>query len=335
MADTLEPAPEPPLILRKRIKLPEAPHGGAWKVAYADFVTAMMAFFLLLWLLNVTTEDKKQGISDFFEPVGVSKEQTGSGSVLKGLAMDAQGALRSSGSPPRIIVAIPTFGSRDTGSSEGKEDAPAVVGGGYTDGVDEKQVDDVDENRFKQVISALRQAIQEIPDLSQMQDNLLLEETPEGLVIQILDRTKLRMFTGKDATYTERGKHLIAIIASIIGPLPNRISITGHTDDWDKSVPESARMWEISGNRANAARVILAAFGVAKSRFARVIGKADKQPVQAGVMKSERNNRVSILLMHRGQPAGTVGGTVGSTGGSTGDNTGGNTGGAAAAKPKG
>ena len=193
MADTLEPAPEPPLILRKRIKLPEAPHGGAWKVAYADFVTAMMAFFLLLWLLNVTTEDKKQGISDFFEPVGVSKEQTGSGSVLKGLAMDAQGALRSSGSPPRIIVAIPTFGSRDTGSSEGKEDAPAVVGGGYTDGVDEKQVDDVDENRFKQVISALRQAIQEIPDLSQMQDNLLLEETPEGLVIQILDRTKLRL----------------------------------------------------------------------------------------------------------------------------------------------
>ena len=69
MSDTLEPADEPPIILRKKTRMPEEPHGGAWKVAYADFVTAMMAFFLLLWLLNVTTEDKKQGISDFFEPV--------------------------------------------------------------------------------------------------------------------------------------------------------------------------------------------------------------------------------------------------------------------------
>jgi chemotaxis protein MotB len=307
MADTLEPAVEPPLILRKTIKLPEEPHGGAWKVAYADFVTAMMAFFLLLWLLNVTTEDKKQGISDFFEPVGVSKEQTGSGSVLKGLAMDAQGALRSSGSPPRITVAIPTFGSRDTGSSEGKEDAPAVVGGGYTDGVDEHQVDDADDDRFKQVIAALRQAVQEIPELAQMQDNLMLEPTPEGLLIQILDRTKLRMFAGKDSTYTERGKHLIAIIASIIGPLPNRISITGHTDDWDKSIPEGGRKWEISGNRADAARVILSAFGVAKPRFARVIGKADKEPLQPGVLKSDHNNRVSILLMRRDPSSQTVG----------------------------
>jgi chemotaxis protein MotB len=299
MADTLEPAVEPPIILRKKIRLPETPHGGAWKVAYADFVTAMMAFFLLLWLLNVTTEDKKQGISDFFEPVGVSKEQTGSGSVLKGLAMDAQGALRSAGSPPRVTVAIPTFGSRDTGSSEGKEDAPAVVGGGYSDGIDQNQVDDAEEKQFKQVIAALRQAVQEIPELAQMQDNLLLEQTPEGLLIQILDRVKLRMFTGNGAEFTERGKHLIAIIASIVSPLPNRISITGHTDGWGPSIPESGRKWEISGNRADSTRVILTAFGVAKGRFARVVGKADKEPIQPSVPKADRNNRVSILLMHR------------------------------------
>jgi len=120
MADTLEGAEQGPIILRKKVMLPEEPHGGAWKVAYADFVTAMMAFFLLLWLLNVTTEDKKQGISDFFEPIGVSEEQTGSGGVLKGLAMAAEGALRSAGSPPRITVPIPTFGSRDAGASEGR-----------------------------------------------------------------------------------------------------------------------------------------------------------------------------------------------------------------------
>jgi chemotaxis protein MotB len=302
MSDTLEPAAEKPIILRKKIRLPEVPHGGAWKVAYADFVTAMMAFFLLLWLLNVTTEDKKQGISDFFEPVGVSKEQTGSGSVLKGLAMDAQGALRSAGSPPRITVAIPTFGSKDTGASKGKNDSPDVIGGGYTAGIDRQNVDEAEDNAFKKVIADLRQAVQESPELAQMQDNLLLEQTPDGLLIQILDRVKLRMFVDNGAALTERGKHLIAIIGSIVGRMPNKISITGHTDGWDASLPEGSRKWEISGNRANAARAVLAGFGVGKGRFSRVIGKADHEPLQPGVPKSERNNRVSILLMSRSRP---------------------------------
>ncbi|MGH6913280.1 MAG: flagellar motor protein MotB, partial [Geminicoccales bacterium] len=256
MSDMLEPAPESPIILRKKIRLPEQPHTGAWKVAYADFVTAMMAFFLLLWLLNVTTEDKKQGISDFFEPVGVSSEQTGSGSVLKGLAMDAQGALRSAGSPPRITVAIPTFGSKDTGSTEGKNDTPEAIGGGYTDGIDRHHVDDAEDQEFKRVIAALRQAVQESPELAQMQDSLLLEQTPDGLLIQILDRVEIRMFADHGAALTERGKHLLAIIASIVGRLPNKISITGHTDGWDKPRPEAARKWEISGNRADTARMV-------------------------------------------------------------------------------
>jgi chemotaxis protein MotB len=302
MADTLEPAIEPPLILRKKIRLPEEPHGGAWKVAYADFVTAMMAFFLLLWLLNVTTEDKKQGISDFFEPVGVSKEQTGSGSVLKGLAMDAQGALRSAGSPPRITVAIPTFGTVQSGTSEGKAEAPQAVGGGYTDGVDQHNVDSVEEQQFKEVIAALRQAVQEIPELAQMQDNLLLEPTPDGLLIQILDRVKLRMFKRNSAELTERGEHLIAIIASISSRLKNKISLTGHTDSWAPPVEEASQKWEISGDRAEQARRTLIGFGVNKGRFFRVIGKADTEPLHSSAPKSDRNNRISILLLRKDHP---------------------------------
>jgi len=302
MADTLEPAGEPPLILRKRIRLPAAPHGGAWKVAYADFVTAMMAFFLLLWLLNVTTEDMKQGISNFFEPVGVSKEQTGSGSVLKGLAMDAQGALRSSGSPPRVTVVIPTFGSANSGTSEGKEDSPEAVGGGYTDGIDNKNVDTAEDQRFKEVIAALRQAVQESPELAQMQDNLLLEPTPDGLLIQILDRVSLRMFQGNSAKLTERGVHLIAIIASISARMNNKISLTGHTDRWMPPVPEADKKWEISGDRAEIARRTLIGFGTGKGRFFRVIGRADKDPLVASMPKSERNNRISILLLRHDHP---------------------------------
>jgi len=302
MADTLEPEVLPPIILRKTIKPPETPHGGAWKVAYADFVTAMMAFFLLLWLLNVTTEDKKQGISDFFEPVGVAQEQTGSGSVLKGLAMDAQGALRSSGSPPRVTVAIPTFGSRDTGMSEGKNTAPTAIGGGYTDGIDNQNVDESEDQRFKEVIASLRQAVREIPELAQMQDNLLLEPTPDGLLIQILDRVKVRMFDPYTARLTERGKHLMAIIASISSPLKNKISLTGHTDSWAPPRPEAGRKWEISGNRAEGVRRTLIGFGIGRDRFFRVVGKADREPLHASKPKSERNNRISILLLRHNHP---------------------------------
>ena len=302
MADTLEPAAEGPIILRKKVRLPEEPHGGAWKVAYADFVTAMMAFFLLLWLLNVTTEDAKQGISDFFEPVGISQEETGSGSVLKGLAMDAQGALRSSGSPPRVTVAIPTFGTKESGDSEGDNDAPETVGGGYTDGIDRNAADDIEEQQFKRVIAALRQAVQEIPEFAQMQDNLLLEPTPDGLMIQILDRVKLRMFDSNSAEFTDRGRHLVAIIASITEKLPNRITVTGHTDKWAAPLPEADRKWEISGKRAERARRTLIGFGVEKDRFFRVAGKADNDPLHSSAPVSDRNNRISILLLRQDHP---------------------------------
>ena len=104
MADTLE---DKPTILKKKKKIPAEGHGGAWKIAYADFVTAMMAFFLLLWLLNATTEEQMEGISDFFAPVNVSEEKTGIGEALKGLEVLAEGALRSASARPKITTQIP------------------------------------------------------------------------------------------------------------------------------------------------------------------------------------------------------------------------------------
>ncbi|MFT6581432.1 MAG: flagellar motor protein MotB [Alphaproteobacteria bacterium] len=103
-----------PIIIKKRIKPKENPHGGAWKVAFADFVTARMAFFLLLWLLNVTTDSQKQGISNLFEPDSFTDgDDAGAGGTLKGLALTAEGALKSSGSPPSVSVPIPSFGGQN------------------------------------------------------------------------------------------------------------------------------------------------------------------------------------------------------------------------------
>jgi len=297
MADTLHDADAGPIIIKKKIRLPEEPHGGAWKVAYADFVTAMMAFFLLLWLLNVTTEDKKQGISNFFEPIGVTANQTGSGGVLKGLAMSVKGALRSAGSPPSVTVTIPTFGSQDQGTSQGKHDNPVARGGGYSMGRDSHQTEDPDEESLKQVAAALRQAIQDVPEIGRMQDSLLVEQTPDGLRIQLLDQTKFRLFGGDDTTLTDRGRHFLAIIGSIIAHLPNKLAITGHTDKMPAQKIARRSGWEISGDRANSARRAMIEFGVTPARIVRVIGKADREPLRPHVKKSPHNHRISVLLL--------------------------------------
>ena len=303
MADTLHDADAGPIILKKKIRLPEEPHGGAWKVAYADFVTAMMAFFLLLWLLNVTTEDKKQGISNFFEPIGVTVNQTGSGGVLKGLAMSVKGALRSAGSPPSVTVTIPTFGSQDEGTSQGKHDNPVVRGGGYSMGRDSHQTDDREEESLKKIAAALRQAIRDIPIDSHMQDSLVVEQTPEGLRIQLLDQTKFRLFSGDETTLSDRGRHFLAIIGSIIADLPNELSIAGYTDEMPAQEIARRSGWEISGNRADNARRAIIEFGVAPARIVRVVGKADREPLRPNVRKSPHNHRISVLLLRAG-PAG-------------------------------
>lgn len=294
MADTLDDQNSGPIIIRKTIRLPEEPHGGAWKVAYADFVTAMMAFFLLLWLLNVTTEDTKRGISDFFEPIGISGEQTGSGGVLQGLAMAAKGALRSTGSPPRVVVPIPTFGGSDAGTSEGQQAAPKTHGGGNASGPTQ-QAWRTQEQKFKQVAAALRQAMQDIPELAREQEGLLVQQTPEGLRIQILDRLKLRLFEKDGVAFTPRGRHILAILGSIIAGMPNDIAVSGHAKSGHEIPAES--IWEMSGDRANNARKLLADFGVEENRFQRTVGKGDTDPINAREPTARQNDRVSILLL--------------------------------------
>ena len=298
MADTLEEVAPSPVFIRKTIRLPEQPHGGAWKVAYADFVTAMMAFFLLLWLLNVTTEDKKQGISNFFEPVGVTDEQTGSGGVLKGLAMSVEGALRSDGSPPRVSVSIPTFGSEDSGSTKGRHTMPETKGGGYTRGVYTRQVE-AEKRDFETIAAALRQSVQEIPELSRMQDSLVIEKTPEGLRIQLLDNAKLKMFMRDTAALSDRGRHLLAILSSILVRLPYKIAITGHASSPQDAQEISSGIWETSGLRAENARQALLDFGVSLDNIARIAGKGDSDPLDPNRRQAPRNNRISVLLMSR------------------------------------
>ena len=281
----------PPLVIKRKIKANHAPHGGAWKVAYADFVTAMMAFFLLLWLLNVATESNKQGISNYFEP-DISEEENseGSGQALAGLAQVAEGALKSAGSPPNITVPIATTCSK-TGGDEGKEereDAEALAE------AEAKRVQTELES-FAKVDAEIRQALQEIPELNDMQDSLMIDYTPEGLRIQILDQEDNPMFVDGRAVLNDQGRKRLAIVANVITQLPNFVVITGHTDSSGSSRRNYGN-WELSADRANTARRILVEFGLGAEKIAKVAGKADKEHLYPDKPNSPLNRRISITL---------------------------------------
>tara|TARA_Y100000766_G_scaffold263325_1_gene255231 strand:+ start:585 stop:1532 length:948 start_codon:yes stop_codon:yes gene_type:complete len=284
----------PPLVIKRKIKVNHAPHGGAWKVAYADFVTAMMAFFLLLWLLNVATESNKQGVSNYFEPdISEEEESEGSGQALAGLAQVAEGALKSAGSPPSITVTLANTGSK-TGGDESKEDhkdAEALAE------AEAKRVQTELEN-FAKVNAEIRQALQEIPELNDMQDSLMIDYTPDGLRIQILDQEDIPMFVDARAVLNDHGHKILAIVANIITQLPNLVVVTGHTDSSGSSGSSRRNYgnWELSGDRANTARRVLVEFGLGAEKIAKVAGKADKEHLYPDKPNSPLNRRISIIL---------------------------------------
>jgi chemotaxis protein MotB len=295
MADELQGDGLEPLILKKKIKAPAGHHGGAWKVAYADFVTAMMAFFLLLWLLNATTEEQMTGLSDFFAPPGAAQEGVGIGQSLAGLTAAVDGALRSASSPPATRVPLPAYGAEESGEARGEErEDPNLVN--TNEG--ERAAAQEEQELLDEAMSKLRQSIQEQSRVSDLQDSILFEITDEGLLIQLLDYQQREMFEPGTDQLTRRAIRLLALISSILVEMPNQLAITGHTD----SLPQPGATatygnWELSGDRAAASREWMARNGFPDERLVRVEGKADTELLDRRDPESERNRRISILLL--------------------------------------
>jgi chemotaxis protein MotB len=282
-------------------------HGGAWKVAYADFVTAMMAFFLLLWLLNATTEEQKRGIADYFTPSTASDSRSGAGSVLGGQTLASPGAALSRSAVPSISVDIkPTTGAAD---AEGEEDSGP---GGEnqtqarppTEGDLEKALAKKEEERFKKAEAELKQAIEQTPELKDLAKNLIVDRTPEGLRIQVVDQEGQPMFPLGSAEMLDRTKLLMKKIAQVIEKLPNRISISGHTDAQPfRGAKAGHRNWELSSDRALASRRELINGGFKSDRVLKVEGKAETDPLLKDDPKSPRNRRISIVLLREANEA--------------------------------
>ncbi len=353
-----------PIIIKKINKSAEGHHGGAWKVAYADFVTAMMAFFLLLWLLNVTTAEQKMGIADYFSPASASKQTSGSGGVLGGQTIRVDGAMVNASSPPGVTVPTPTMPAaansqeqtddmQDSSSGRPTEKESTGKGAGEKPGgwfrgdtvnglamlekAGEKEAADknkdgkVDEGELREALAKhedaqfakaeaeLRQAIQQIPELRDLAQNLIIDRTPEGLRIQLVDQEGYSMFPSGSAKMLPQTAQLMSQVAQAVSKLPNKLSVSGHTDSIPFGSGASYTNWELSTDRANASRRALEATGVPDNRFETVVGKADRDHLFKDEPNSPRNRRISIVLLREnpllGAPAGNVPASPASGGG--------------------
>lgn len=297
-----------PIIFKKVKKVEGGHHGGAWKVAYADFVTAMMAFFLMLWLLNASTEEQLVGIAEYFRPTSVSESTSGSGGIMGGTSLTEEGALRTDSSPMNVNINMVgevedepegeqpmTSDDPDDMRPEGvelSEDEVELI----ADEVERRQAE-MEEQMLKQAEADLRQAIEDVPELQNLSEHLLIDMTPEGLRIQIVDQHGRSMFPLGKASMYDDTYLLLAKIAQVIERLPNKISVRGHTDGVPYSAGADYNNWDLSTDRANASRRALVRAGLSDGRIRNVVGKADTEHLFPDDPASPQNRRISIILL--------------------------------------
>jgi chemotaxis protein MotB len=301
------------IVVRREEEGGHGHHGGAWKVAYADFVTAMMAFFLLMWLLNATTQEQRRGIADYFSatPATVRGGSTtsnpwGGKSVFEqGTSLSDRGAVpvMTSSAPPADAEdeETDTVAVKVVHSAQGTEEnqagpdsveqpgapprAPAATGAGRGESTAAE---------LEAASRAIREAILADPALKTLAGQVKIEVTPDGLRIQIVDSDGSPMFAPGSAVPSPRLRGLMHRIVPVIGRLPGAVTLDGHTDA--SPAAGATDNWDLSAERANAARRLLLADRIPAARIVRVTGHADREPLLAAQPLAPANRRISLTV---------------------------------------
>ena len=295
-----------PIVIKKIVAGGHGHHGGAWKVAYADFVTAMMAFFLLLWLLGITDEAKRDGISDYFKnPAGIKGIGGASTSMIK---------LGGAKEMPRGDRTRNQDISQTTEQPERKKGEAdlQVDGNRATESTEEQAKRKADKKTLDNLLQMLKKAIEKNASLRKFKEQLYLDITPDGLRIQIFDKKNRPMFDLGSAKLKPYTKKILYEIAKTIRTVPNRISISGHTDatrfhkgyviyenDYGEEIKLPYTNWELSADRANAARRTLLKGGVKVAQIGRVIGFSSSVLYNKKNKTDPSNRRITIVVMNR------------------------------------
>jgi chemotaxis protein MotB len=274
-----------PIIIKRVKKGGHAAHGGAWKIAYADFVTAMMAFFLLMWLLGSTTEGDKKGIADYFaSPLRVALLSGGTGSgdsshVVKGGGTDVT---RSGGQVKKGDVTT-TRSTINLAAMRAEQRAAEAA-------------------KLEQIKKQMEEALASNPKFSALKSQIKLDMTPDGLRIQIVDEQSRPMFDSGSAVVQPYMRELLREIGAVLAEVPNRLTLEGHTDAQPFAGDRGGLgygNWELSADRANASRRELIAGSLPPDRILRVQGLASSVPFEREDPLSPSNRRISIIVMNR------------------------------------
>jgi len=272
-----------PIIVRRARSKPREfrPVNAQWKVAYADFATAMMAFFMLLWLMSTSEKVSLQGLADYFAPSPATiSSSSGSGSVLAGAALGPDGAKANGSFNPDLLSAVARqraalgYGSSRDNDQRAAERAEAAAAT-YAD--------------------QMRTALAATPELAMLTDQVIFEPTKDGVRIQLVDTEARPMFESGSASPYPYAASLFRATAIKIARLPSRIAIEGHTDN---RAAAAASNWQLSADRAVAVRRILAAAGVPEDRFAEVSGRAASDPLYPDAPGRAENRRITIILLN-------------------------------------
>lgn len=268
-----------PIIVKKIIaEAHHAPHGGAWKVAYADFVTAMMAFFMLMWLLSITDEQKRKGLAEYFTPtpMEMKKDSSGSDGIMSGDSVLADDPRPHKASQiGSMAVTLPNPAAATQGEMEQRAR---------------------DRARFEQLREALNDKMDRTPELKQLKTHVRFSETPEGLRIDLVDEADFSMFRIGTDKLVPQALNLVREVATVIGAVPNEVIVRGHTDGLAYARGQTMNNWLLSTARAEATRSALGSAGIVPDRFARIEGVADREPFVPTNLYDARNRRMSITL---------------------------------------
>ena len=272
-------APVRPIIVKKIYEAPHsAHHGGAWKVAYADFVTAMMAFFLLMWLLGATTEKQRKALADYFAPTLVASKQ------------DSAGSTSFFGGDS--ITSVDKYMHRAGQTGTKSMTIPRDASGGPKEAAGLGQ----DKANFKELRDRLMQKVTSDKSMKRFARNLRFTETREGMRIDLIDEANFSMFISGTDILTPDAINLLTQVADTLRGLPNGLIIRGHTDAQTVSAGLGTNNWRISAARSEATRAHLVRSGIRDSQFLRIEGVADREPYFPKNPYDPRNRRMSLTL---------------------------------------
>ncbi len=319
-------------IIRREEVVEDGHHGGAWKVAYADFVTAMMAFFLLMWLLNATTEAQRRGLADYFSPsASVNVQRSGTGRPLggaspftEGMAISDRGtvAVMNANAPPvdedddgsDTLATKTVHAEAQAGPGQATDASGVVSGTGAQAGqahslaqtAETKQAAEQarrqEQASFAQAADEMRRAVAADPELAPIARQLAVDLTPEGLRVQIRDSEGLPMFANGSPEPNERARTVLKRLVPTLLRLHESVAVAGYTDSTPYAGGAGRTNWDLSADRANATRRILTEAGLPDGRIKDVTGHGDRDPLLPASPEAAPNRRIAILLI-RSAPA--------------------------------